>query len=140
MVGLGISSDRNGERVWHVAGAALAGAVGLLGAAWLAGPVAIMLSFCLASAGIYAALAVFWTLPTALLRGTAAAGGLALLNSFSNLGGYFGPDLMGRLKQLTGDYAFGLGVLAGFLLLAAVSVLLVGRAFFRPQLDSSHSS
>jgi ACS family tartrate transporter-like MFS transporter len=136
MVGLGISSDRNGERVGHVAGAAAAGALGLLGAALLHGPVAILLSFCLASAGIYAALAVFWTLPTAILRGMAAAGGLALLNSFSNLGGYFGPDLMGRLKQLTGDYSFGLEVLAGFLLLAAISVLLIGRAFFRRQLDS----
>ena len=135
MVGLGISSDRSGERVRHVAGAALAGALGLLGAALLHGSVAIILSFCLASAGIYAALAVFWTLPTTILRGMAAAGGLALLNSFSNLGGFFGPDLMGRLKQLTGDYAFGLEVLAGFLLLAAVSVLLIGHAFFRP-LDS----
>jgi ACS family tartrate transporter-like MFS transporter len=131
MVGLGISSDSSGERVRHVAGAALAGAVGLLGAALLHGPVAIILSFCLASAGIYAALAVFWTLPTTILRGMAAAGGLALLNSFSNLGGFFGPDLMGRLKQLTGNYTFGLEVLAGFLLLAAVSVLLIGRAFFR---------
>ena len=136
MVGLGISSDRSGERVRHVAGAALAGALGLLGAALLNGPLAIILSFCLASAGIYAALAVFWTLPTTILRGMAAAGGLALLNSFSNLGGFFGPDLMGRLKQLTGDYTFGLEVLAGFLVLAAVSVLLIGRAFFRPQLDS----
>ena len=136
MVGLGISSDRSGERVRHVAGAALAGALGLLGAALLHGPLAIILSFCLASAGIYAALAVFWTLPTTILRGMAAAGGLALLNSFSNLGGFFGPDLMGRLKQLTGDYTFGLEVLAGFLVLAAVSVLLIGRAFFRPQLDS----
>ena len=136
MVGLGISSDCSGERVGHVAGAAVAGALGLLGAALLHGPVAIILSFCLASAGIYAALAVFWTLPTALLRGMAAAGGLALLNSFSNLGGYFGPDLMGQLRQLTGDYAFGLEVLAGFLLLAAASVLLIGRAFFRRQLDS----
>ena len=130
MVGLGISSDRSGERVRHVAGAALAGALGLLGAALLHGSVAIILSFCLASAGIYAALAVFWTLPTTILRGMAAAGGLALLNSFSNLGGFFGPDLMGRLKQLTGNYTFGLEVLAGFLLLAAVSVLLIGRAFF----------
>ena len=108
----------------------LAGALGLLGAALLHGAPAIMLSFCLASAGIYAALAVFWTLPTSILRGMAAAGGLALLNSFSNLGGFFGPDLMGRLKQLTGNYTLGLEVLAGFLVVAAVSVMLIVRAFF----------
>jgi len=93
--------------------------------------VLVILSFCVASIGIYAALAVFWTLPTAILRGTAAAGGLALLNSFANLGGFFGPSLMGWLKQQTGDYALGLEALAGMETLAAVSVVLIGRAFFR---------
>jgi ACS family tartrate transporter-like MFS transporter len=130
MVAVGLSSDRKGERVFHVAGSALLGALGLLGAALLSGPVAILLAFCLASAGIYAALAVFWTLPTAILRGLAAAGGLALLNSFANLGGFFGPSLMGWAKQQTGTYSFGLEVLAGFLVLAAVSVIWIGRAFF----------
>ena len=139
MVAMGLSSDRRGERVFHVAVSALAGALGLLGAALLGGKLAILLSFCLASAGIYAALAVFWTLPTAILRGLAAAGGLALLNSFANLGGFFGPSLMGWAKQQTGTYSFGLEVLAAFLVLAAVSVILIGRAFFRP-LDLKVSS
>jgi ACS family tartrate transporter-like MFS transporter len=130
MVAVGLSSDRRGERVFHVAFSALAAALGLLGAAILTGPLAILLAFCLASAGIYAALAVFWTLPTAILRGLAAAGGLALLNSFANLGGFFGPSLMGWTRQQTGNYSFGLEVLAAFLLLAAVSVILVGRTFF----------
>ncbi len=132
MVVAGFSSDRRGERVFHVAGSALLAALGLLGAALLHGPLAILLSFCVASIGIYAALAVFWTLPTAILRGMAAAGGLALLNSFANLGGFFGPYLMGWAKQQTGTYSFGLEVLAGFLVLAAVSVILVGQAFFAP--------
>ncbi|HWY61291.1 MAG TPA: MFS transporter [Rhizomicrobium sp.] len=130
MVGVGLSSDRRGERVLHVAGSALAGALGLAGAALLPGPLAVILSFCLASAGIYAALAVFWTLPTALLRGLAAAGGLALLNSFANTGGFFGPYLMGWAKEQTGTYSFGMEVLAGFLVLAAVSVIWIGRSFF----------
>ena len=130
MVLAGMSSDRSGERVGHVAGAAFIGALGLLGAVLLHNPVFIILSFCVAGAGIYAALAVFWTLPTAILRGMAAAGGLALLNSVANLGGYFGPDMMGRLKELTGDYVLGMEVLAGFLTLAGISVLLIGAAFF----------
>ena len=139
MVLLGWSSDRSGERGGHVAFSAAAGAAGLVGAVLFTSHVLIIASLCMAASGIYAALAVFWTLPSSIRRGTAAAAGLALLNSFSNLGGYFGPDLMGRLKQLTGNYTFGLEVLAGFLLLAAVSVLLIGRAFFRP-LDSIRPS
>jgi ACS family tartrate transporter-like MFS transporter len=130
MVLIGLSSDRSGERVFHVAGSALLGALGLLAAGLVTSPLALILSFCLASIGIYAALAVFWTLPTAILRGMAAAGGLALLNAFANLGGYFGPTLMGWAKQQTGTYAFGLDVLAVFLLLAAISVILIGKTFF----------
>jgi ACS family tartrate transporter-like MFS transporter len=139
MVLIGFSSDRRGERVFHVAGSAALGAIGLLGAALFSGPVAVIFSFCLASVGIYAALAVFWTLPTAILRGLAAAGGLALLNSFSNLGGFFGPYLMGWLKQLTGGYSVGLIALAGMEFLAAMAVILIGRTFFQGSPSGSSS-
>ena len=131
MILVGLSSDRRGERVFHVAASAFVAAAGLVGAALLHHPVLVIASFCVASAGIYSALAVFWTLPTAILRGVAAAGGLALLNSFANLGGYFGPDLMGWVKQLTGDYTWGLLGLAGMEAVAGISVILIGRAFFR---------
>ncbi len=130
MVLLGLSSDRTGDRVWHVAGAAFAAALGLLGAVLAHDAVLVMASFCLAASGIYGALAVFWTLPTSILRGMAAAGGLALLNSFSNLGGFFGPTLMGWLKQSTGTYTLGMTLLAAMLILAGIATLLVGRAFF----------
>jgi ACS family tartrate transporter-like MFS transporter len=131
MVLLGLSSDRSGDRVWHVAGAAFAGALGLAGAVLTQNPVLVIASFCLAASGIYGALAVFWTLPTAILRGMAAAGGLALLNSFSNLGGFFGPTLMGWLKQTTGTYTLGMMLLAAMLTFAGVGTLVIGRVFFR---------
>ena len=131
MVGLGISSDRSKERVWHVAGACFAGALGLVGAVLLHGSLLVMISFCIAASGIYGALAVFWTLPTQMLRGMAAAGGLALLNSFSNLGGFFGPTLMGWLKEITGTYMLGMSLLAAMLVFAGLATLAIGRAFFR---------
>ncbi len=131
MVGLGISSDRRRERAWHVAGACFAGALGLLGAVMFHSPVLVMLSFCVAAAGIYGALAVFWTFPTQMLRGMAAAGGLALLNSFSNLGGFFGPFLMGWLKESTGTYTLGMALLSAMLVFAGVATLCIGKTFFR---------
>ncbi len=124
MVLLGMSSDRSGERVWPCRGLRrFAGALGMLGAVLLSRARAgDRVASAWPRCGIYAALAVFWTLPTAILRGTAAAGGLALLNSFSNLGGFFGPDLMGWAeaadRQLT-RWAWML--LAGMLVLAGVS-------------------
>jgi len=130
MVALGYSSDRSGERAGHVAFGAVAGAVGMAGAVLPTGHAGVIAALCLATCGIYAALAVFWTLPSSLLRGTAAAAGLALLNSFSNLGGFFGPYLMGWAKQTTGNFTLGMVLLSGMLVVAAVSVVVIGRVFF----------
>lgn len=127
MVLWGRSSDARHERVWHISSAALLGAAGLVGAMVFTSPLAVLLSLGVAICGTYAALAVFWTLPPSFLGGTAAAGGIALINSISNLGGFFGPAIMGSLKDLTGNYTAGLGVLAGGMIVAAVLVVLVGR-------------
>jgi len=127
MVLWAMSSDARHERIWHVAAASLVAAAGLIGAALFQSQLAVLLSFGVAVCGIYAALAVFWTLPPSFLGGTAAAGGIALINSISNLGGFWGPAIMGWLKQHTGSYAAGLGVLAAGMIAAAVLVVLVGR-------------
>jgi ACS family tartrate transporter-like MFS transporter len=130
MVALGWSSDKSGNRAGHVAVGAFAGVLGL-GVAMTAGTNWLVIAgLCLATSGIYAALAVFWTLPASLLRGTAAAAGLALLNSFSNLGGFFGPTVMGWAKQQTGTYSPGLAIIAATLVLGGVSVIWIGRRFF----------
>jgi ACS family tartrate transporter-like MFS transporter len=55
---------------------------------------------------------------------------LALLNSFSNLGGFFGPTLMGWLKEITGTYTLGMCLLAAMLAFAGLATLAIGRAFF----------
>lgn len=127
MVLWGMSSDRRGERIWHTAAAALFGAAGFTAAAFLHAPAAVLVALCIASVGLYSALSVFWTLPTSFLGGPAAAGGIALINSFSNLGGFFGPAMMGWLKQHTGGYAAGEGVLAAGLILSAILVVGIGR-------------
>jgi MFS transporter, ACS family, tartrate transporter len=133
MVAAGASSDRRCDRVWHVSIAALVGAGGLAASAMLHANFAVIAALCIAAAGIYAALTVFWTLPPSFLSGTAAAGGLALINSFSNLSGFAGPYLMGWLKQLTGDYTAGLLTLAASLVVAAVMVVVIGRKLTAPQ-------
>jgi ACS family tartrate transporter-like MFS transporter len=75
MVLLGYSSDRTGERPKHVAGAAFVAALGMMAAVWFGNHGLIIAAVCVATSAIYAALAVFWTLPSSLLRGTAAAAG-----------------------------------------------------------------
>jgi len=128
MILWGRSSDAFGERIWHVAIPALAAAGGLIGAAIFQTDMVSLYFLTLAAAGIFASLAPFWSLPSGFLGGTAAAGGIALINAIGNLGGFFGPAIMGFFKQLTGSYATGLVGLSGGLILAAVAVLLLGRS------------
>ena len=121
------SSDTLRERVWHVAIPALFASASLIAAGFLGANLWAILALTGASIGIYAALVTYWTLPPSFLGGTAAAGGIAFINSVGNLGGFFGPTLMGWLKQSTGGYAAGMFVLAGFLIVPAVVVVLLGR-------------
>jgi cyanate permease len=88
--------------------------------------------FTLGAIGIYASLPLFWSLPTAMLGGTAAAGGIALINSIGNLSGYFGPSIVGKLKDVTKGYTAGLLVIAASLALAAVLGYIVGRRAPKP--------
>lgn len=106
---------------------ALFASASLIAAGFLGANLWAILALTGASIGIYAALVTYWTLPPSFLGGTAAAGGIAFINSVGNLGGFFGPTLMGWLKQSTGGYAAGMFVLAGFLIVPAVVVVLLGR-------------
>ena len=122
MVAVGRNSDRTGERRIHVAVCAASGALGLLLAA-VAGtghPVAGFFALCLAAAGTWSIFGPFWSLPTTFLSGTAAAGGIALVNSCGNIGGFVGPYAVGYIRALTGSYTGGLVALAVSTLLGAI--------------------
>ncbi len=124
MVVVGASSDRSGERRWHVAVPALIGALGFAAAASVPPSVALSLTaLSVAALGIWGALGPFWALPTAFLSGRAAAGGVALVNAVGNIGGFVGPTLVGYARDATGNFATGLWVLAGGLVAGAILTL-----------------
>jgi D-galactonate transporter len=120
------SADRTGERRWHSAVAGLVGALGLvMSVAFRSDPAMSMVGLTLGTMGIMASLPVFWGLPTAFLGGTAAAAGIALINSFGNLSGFVAPYLIGLIKDATQSTDSGLHMLAALLALGAVCVLAV---------------
>jgi ACS family tartrate transporter-like MFS transporter len=124
MVLIGRHSDRTRERKWHVATCALMGATGLLIAAGAGTNVPlIVFAFALGQLGQRSVQGVFWAIPPIFLGGTAAAAGIALINSVGNLGGFVGPTAMGWLRGVTGTYASGLLVLAAALILEAALVV-----------------
>jgi ACS family tartrate transporter-like MFS transporter len=118
-------SDATGERRWHVAAAAFIATVGLVLTGATASPVVEMAALTLTALGIYSTLATFWSLPTAFLSGTAAAAGIALINSVGNLGGFVGPYVVGFLSDATGSFYAGLLLLAVLILVAGLLALAV---------------
>ena len=128
MVLWGANSDRTGERIWHVALPLLLAALAF---AWSAMTLPLgltMVALTLATVGIHAVVGTFWSLPTAILTGTGAAAGIALVNSMGNLGGFAGPFIVGAIRQATGSFNAALWFLAGALLLGALIALLFGQA------------
>jgi ACS family tartrate transporter-like MFS transporter len=124
MVVVAASSDRAGERRWHVAIPSFISAAGLILSASTRDPVLSLAALSLAAAGIWGALGPFWSLPTAFLTGAAAAGGIALINSLGNLGGFLSPILIGEIRARTGSFAMALFVLAAAPFLTGVLVLM----------------
>lgn len=120
-------SDRTAERRLHTVVPVVVGAIAIGAALSLDSPAATVAAISVGAAGIFAALAVFWQLPTAFLTGTAAAGGIAMINSFGNLSGFVGPYITGWLEDLTGDFKAGMLLVAGFMLLSAAVVHVLGR-------------
>ena len=127
MVIIGRSSDHRSERRWHVAASALAGATGLTIAAFLKQPAAEMAALSLAAVGIWGTLGPFWAMSSEFLTGTAAAGGIALINSIGNLGGFAGPYLIGVVRSRTDNFALALLALAVCPLIGSVMTLCLRR-------------
>ncbi|HEX3575859.1 MAG TPA: MFS transporter [Rhodopila sp.] len=129
MIAWGYHSDITGERTWHVAGAALLAAGGLTTCVIIGvgHPVITMIALCVAMMGQQSLIPTFWSIPSAMLTGVAAAGGLAMINAVGNLGGWFGPSVYGIIKDATGSANLGLLFLAVGPLITAICALTVGH-------------
>ncbi|MYV42105.1 MFS transporter [Streptomyces sp. SID1328] len=120
----GRSADRRRERRWHLVVPSLMGAAGFtLAASWSGSTALSLIALSFAAAGVLTCAPLFWSLPTAFLGGTAAAAGLALINSVGNLAGFVSPYMIGALKDSTGSASIPMYVLAFSLVVGAAAVL-----------------
>jgi D-galactonate transporter len=124
MVLFGRNSDRSGERRWHFTTAACLGALGIvISNLFRQNTLIAMIGLTMAQMGILATGPLFWPMPTAVLAGTAAAGGIAWINSVGNLGGFFGPSIVGVITDLTKRSDYGLYVASVMLVVGAALIL-----------------
>jgi ACS family tartrate transporter-like MFS transporter len=129
MIFWGRSSDRRGERIWHVALPALTAAAACAVASFAQNDLLVFVSLAAVVISLLAVQGPFFSLPSSYLSGAAAAGGIALINTLgTGLGGLLGPYVIGRLKESTGGYGSSMAALALGLLLSALIALALGRA------------
>ena len=102
MMLVGLHSDRSGERRWHTAVPAFAGAFAMVAAAYSTSLTPSIIALSIAVLGVFSMMGPFWSMPTSLLSGTAAAVGIAVINSIGNLGGFVGPYVIGLVRTSTG--------------------------------------
>lgn len=137
MVFVGLHSDQSRERRWHTAVPAFAGAIALSVAAHTNSVGATTALISVTVLGVFSMMGPFWAMPTALLSGTAAAVGVAVINSIGNLGGFFGPYTIGALRNSTGSFKQGLLVVGAAL---AVSGCLALTLKYRERGDVENSA
>jgi len=130
------SSDRTGERVWHLVTPLMIGGIGLILAGLSLGmggsAVLTIGAFSMAYFGISGSLPVFWNLPTAFLGTAAAAGGIAFINSVGNIAGYAAPQTVGLLHDNSGSYQMPMMIMGAMVAIGGVIVPFAARLRPKP--------
>jgi MFS transporter, ACS family, tartrate transporter len=127
MVLVGMRSDRTGERRWHTAIPAFIGAVGLVAAGYGRSTAVVVACIGLGLVCAESMVGPFWAMATSRMAGLSAAAGIAVINSLANLGGYYGPDIIGFFRKLNGGFRGGLLAIGGTLAISGATALIVGR-------------
>ena len=138
-IALARSSDRTGERAWHVAGAAFVAAIGLGASALISAPIFMIVAISLAAIGIFGLRGTFYALVSERFSDANAAVGLAVIGSYSSLAGFAGPYVVGLLKGATGTFVSGMLFLALMAFTAGVIIVLRSKYELRQSHDMSRS-
>jgi len=127
MVAVGMRSDRTGERRWHTAIPAFTAAAGLVIAGYGRSTVVVVAGIGLGLAFAEAMVGPFWAMATSRMSGLSAAAGIAVINSLANLGGFFGPYIIGLFRSDNGGFTGGMLAISCTVGLSGVMALIVGR-------------
>jgi ACS family tartrate transporter-like MFS transporter len=131
---VGWNSDRTKERRLHAVVPICLGMSALALVPWTRGHLPLTIGcFMLVLAGIKAYQPAFWSLPSLFLTDVAAAGSIGLINSLGNLGGFFGPTILGKVEKITGSFVGGIYYLSGSMAVCAIIILVLGLGRREPR-------
>jgi MFS transporter, ACS family, tartrate transporter len=127
MVAVGWSSDKRAEWRYHTQIPLLVSAAAIFLMSFMKTPFTSIIILSFLTAGVCAAFGPFWAMPNKFLSGTAAAAGIAVINSIGNLGGFFSPIIIGHIKSRTGNIYYGLDAIGVSLLVSAILLLFLPK-------------
>jgi MFS family permease len=129
---IGRTADHFRERRWHLVTLFLIASAGLVLTVVGQHQVALgVAGLCMVTMGVLSVPSMFWSIPTAMLEGTAAAAGIALINALGNLSGFFGPSIMGVVIDFNGSAAYAILVFAATLVVNAGLVCCIPSRFVK---------
>ncbi|KJC48739.1 hypothetical protein UP09_08390 [Bradyrhizobium sp. LTSP885] len=135
----GKNSDAKRERRWHFSAAAFAMIIGFILLITMKGSlVASLIALTLIISGGQVCAVVFWPIPSAYLSATAAAAGIALINTGGVMGGFVSPFALGYIQAWTGDLAYGLYFMIALLTVGIAAMLILVPANIETQAFSSN--
>ncbi len=114
-----ISSDKTGDRKFHLAAVYCLAALGMLASAYVQSPIWAYIFLCIAGLGLNSGNTLFWSINASLMTGAAGATAIALVNTIAQFGGLIGPWCIGLIKDSTGSFSWALTAIAGFLVIAS---------------------
>ena len=129
MITVGMHASGFNHQIWHVTLLLVAAAFGFAASAYLHSPVAALLALSVTLAGVLSALGPFWSFPSAFLSNSAAAAGIAMINSVAAISGFVGPYLVGLLNESNHSYRTSFLMLAFVTLVGATIILRLHRLF-----------
>jgi len=126
----GAHSDRTRERRWHSVLPMLVMAAGFFVTVLFPERATGLMGLSLIAIGVGAFYPPYWSFITGVYTGgtaAAAAAAIGLVASIGNSGGFFGPALIGMLKDSTGSYRISFLVLGGMAIASAVLTAWLAR-------------
>ncbi len=123
-----VYADRHGNHREVAITLVVAGVIASAAVSFVNSPVLLVLSFCVAVAGLTSSQPVFWSLPMDYLSGIGAASGIAFIVSIGNLGAFVAPQIKTFADRCVGDPGAGYLVLSLVAGVAALILACLGRA------------
>nr|WP_154324339.1 MFS transporter [Pantoea sp. 201603H] len=123
----GSHSDRTHERSWHMGLPLILSGLSLTLAIYSGNLMASYILLVLTVGFNFALTPIFWAVTTEKLAGVAAAASIAFINTIANFVGLGLPPVLGKIKDLTNSYHYGLLIVAVALIIGGIIGILVSR-------------